>query len=143
MTVAREHLVALLFIVAVSLVVFVMRLRRRMSMAMAALLLYVAILAISPHVFPWYTTVLLLWVPLVIRPLWTGRRLVGSALAIVVVWYVVSVSLFQYYYTSGPHHYVPVWTSYYELTYWPAAIILLVAAGVGVKNMLRKRVQKL
>lgn len=143
MTVAREHLVALLFIVTVSLVVFVQRLRRRMSMAMAALLLYVGILAISPHVFPWYMTVLLLWVPLLIRPLWKGGRFSGSALAVVVVWYVVCVSLFQYYYTSGPHHYVPDWTSYYELSYWPAVIVLVIAASIGVKNLLRMRVQQL
>jgi len=114
-----------------------------MSMAMAALLLYAAILAISPHVFPWYTTVLLLWVPLLIRPLWKAHRFVGSALAVVVVWYVVSVSLLQYYDTSGPHHYVPDWTSFYMLTYWPTTIILIIAAIVGVKNMVSERVQKL
>src|SRR5579859_5935611 len=142
-TVAREHVVALLFIIAVSLGVFVLRLRQRMSMAMAALLLYAAILAISPHVFSWYTTVLLLWVPLLIRPLWKARRFVGSALGVAVVWYVISVSLLQYYDTSGPHHYVPDWTSFYMLTYWPAAIILIVAAIVGVKNMVSERVQKL
>ena len=142
-TVAREHIVALLFIVAVSLAVFVLRLRQRMSMAMAALLLYVAILAISPHVFPWYTTVLLLWVPLLIRPLWKARRFSGSALAVVVVWYIVSISLLQYYDTSGPHHYVPDWTPYYVLTYWPTAILLVIAAIVGVKNMVRRRVQNI
>jgi hypothetical protein len=142
-TVAREHVVALLFILAVSLVVFVQRLRRRMSLEMAALLLYVAILAISPHVFPWYLPVLLLWVPLLLHPLWIDHRLSGSALAILVVWYVVCVSLFQYYYTSGPHHYVPDWTSYYELSYWPAAIVLAIAVIAGVKNMMHERVQKL
>jgi len=112
-----------------------------MSMAMAALLLYVAILAISPHVFPWYTTVLLLWVPLLIRPLWKNRRLVGSALAVAIVWYVVSVSLLSYYDTSGPHHYVPDWTPFYVLTYWPTAIALIIAAIIGVKNMVGERVQ--
>jgi hypothetical protein len=139
--VAHEHLVAELFIIAVSLVIFVLRLRQRMSMAMAALLLFVAILAISPHVFPWYMTVVLLWVPLLIRPLWKGRRFSGSALAIVAAWYVVCVSLFQYYYAAGPHYYIPDWTSYYVLSYWPAAILLLIAAIFGVKNMLHMRVQ--
>ena len=141
--VAREHLISLLFIISVSLVVFVLRLRQRMSMAMAALLLFVAILAISPHVFPWYTTVLLMWIPLLIGPLWKGRRLIGSALAVSVVWYVVSVSILQYFYTSGPHHYVPVWTSYYEIAYWPVAIILATATFVGVRNIFRTRSQNL
>jgi hypothetical protein len=141
--IAREHVVSLSFIIAVSLVVFVLRLRQRMSMAMAALLLFVAILAISPHVFPWYTTVLLMWVPLLIGPLWTGRRLIGHALAVGAVWYFVSVSILQYYYTSGPHHYVPDWTSYYEIAYWPVAIILAIAVFVGVRDMFRIRSQSL
>lgn len=140
-TVAREHVVAVMFMIAVSLAVFVLRLRQRMSMEMAALVLFVAILAISPHVFPWYTTILLLWVPLLIRPLWKARRFAGSALAVVVVWYVVGVSLLQYYYATGPHRHVPDWTSYYVLSYWPATIMLLIAAIIGVKNMLNKRGQ--
>ena len=164
-TVAREHLVSLLFIVAVSLVVFVARLRRRMSMPMAALLLFGAILAISPHVFPWYTTVLLLWMPLLIGPLWTRRRMIGSAtragtspaptlygirdlvrnrvgaglvpaLVVLAVWYFVCVSILQYYYTSGPHHYVPNWTSYYQVAYLPLVIVLAMAAIVGLIHIL-------
>jgi len=133
--IAREHVVSVLFVIAVSLVVFVLRLRQRMSMAMAALLLFVAILAISPHVFPWYTTVLLMWVPLLIGPLWTGHRFIGKSLVVGAVWYLVCVSLLQYFYTSGPHHYVPDWTSYYQIAYWPAAVILVVAAIVGVRNI--------
>ncbi len=140
-TVAREHLVSLLFIIAVSLAVFVLRLRQRMSMAMAAFLLFGAILAISPHVFPWYTTVLLMWVPLLIGPLWTGRRLIGKSLIICAVWYLISISLLQYYYTSGPHHYVPDWTSYYQIAYTPFLIILALAAIVGIRNMFRIRSQ--
>ena len=142
-TIDREHIVAVLFILAVSLVVFVLRLRQHMSMAMAALLFYVAILAISPHVFPWYMTVLLLWVPLLIRSLRQARRLVGSALVVAIIWYVVSTSLLQYYDATGAHRHVPDWTLFYVLTYWPTAIILLIAAIIGVKNMVGERVQKL
>ena len=141
--VAREHLVSLLFILTVSLVVFVLRLRQRMSMAMAALLLFVAILAISPHVFPWYTTVLLMWIPLLMGPLWKEGRLIGRALAVGAVWYFVSVSILEYFYTSGPHHYVPDWTPYYEIAYWPVAIILAIATFVGIRNMLHARSQNI
>ncbi len=142
-TIDREHVVAALFILAVSLVVFVLRLRQRMSMAMAALLFYVAILAISPHVFPWYMTVLLLWMPLLIRPFWKNRRFAASALAVATVWYVVSVSLLSYYDSTGPHRHVPDWTPFYVLTYWPTVIVLIIAAIIGVKNMVSERVQKL
>lgn len=145
--VALERLVSLLFIAAVSLAVFVSRLRQRMSMAMAALVLFGAILAISPHVFPWYTTVLLMWIPLLIGPLWTHRGLIGKALAVGAVWYLISVSILQYYYTSGPHHYVPNWTSYYQFAYLPVVIALAVAAIIGARNMLsirlRDRIMKL
>ncbi len=140
---ARERLVSPLFIISVSLLVFVLRLRQRMSMAMAALLLFVAILAISPHVFPWYTPFLLMWIPLVIGPLWKGRKLIGSALAVSVVWYFVSISILQYFYTSGPRHYVPDWTTYYEIVYWPVAVILAIAAFIGVRNMFRTRSRNL
>jgi len=133
--VAREHLVSLLFIVAVSLVVFVLRLRQRMSMPMAALLLFGAILAISPHVFPWYTTVLLVWIPLLIGPLWTRRRLIGKSLAAGVAWYFICLSLLQYYYTSTPNHRVPDWTLYYQVAYLPIVIVLAIAAIVGVIHM--------
>jgi len=133
--VAREHLVSLLFIVAVSLVVFVLRLRQRMSMPMAALLLFGAILAISPHVFPWYTTVLLVWIPLLIGPLWTGRRLIGKSLAVGVAWYFICLSLLQYYNNSSPHHGIPDWTSYYQVAYLPIVIVLAIAAIVGVIHM--------
>jgi len=133
--VAREHLVSLLFIVAVSLVVFVLRLRQRMSTPMAALLLFGAILAVSPHVFPWYTTVLLVWIPLLIGPLWTGRRLIGKSLAVGVAWYFICLSLLQYYYNSWPHHRIPDWTSYYQFAYLPIVIILAIAAIVGVIHM--------
>ncbi len=126
---------------AVSLAVFVLRLRQHMGIPMAAFLLFGAILAISPHVFPWYTTVLLMWVPLLIGPLWTRRRLIGKSLMVGAVWYFISVSLLQYYYTSGPHHYVPDWTSYYQIAYIPFLTILAVAAIVGVRNMFRIRSQ--
>jgi len=135
--VAREHLVSLLFIVAVSLVVFVLRLRQRMGMPMAALLLFGAILAISPHVFPWYTTVLLVWIPLLIGPLWTRRRLIGKSPAVGVVWYFICLSLLQYYYISTPHHGIPdwTWTLYYQVAYLPIVIVLAIAAIVGVIHM--------
>ncbi len=134
-SVAREHLVSLLLIVAVSLVVFVLRLRQRMSMPMAALLLFGAILAISPHVFPWYTTVLLVWIPLLIGPLWTRRRLIGKSLAVGVAWYFICLSLLQYYSNSSPHHRVPDWTLYYQVAYLPIVIVLAIAAIVGVIHM--------
>ena len=66
-----EHIVDVLLVSAVSLIVFVMRLRGRISRETGVLLLYGVVHAISSHVFPWYTTTLLLWVPVFVGPLWT------------------------------------------------------------------------
>jgi hypothetical protein len=71
---ALEHVVELLSIGITTLVVFALRLRDRISREMAALLLFGVVLAISSHVFPWYTTILLLWIPALLWTPGSGRR---------------------------------------------------------------------
>ncbi len=141
--VMRQHIVSLLIIIAVTVTVFVLRLRRSISMEMATLALFGAILAVSTHVFPWYNTILLVWVPVLIGPLWTGRGISGRGLVIGVVWYFICVSLIEYLYTSGPHDYVPNWTSYYQVAYIPVVLALAIAAVVGVRNKLSMRARDL
>jgi hypothetical protein len=131
-TITLEHIVDLLLVSAVSLIVFVMRLRRRISIEAGLLLLYGVVLSISSHVFPWYTTTLLLWVPVLVGPLWTRVGLSGRSLAIIAVWYFTVTSLLGYFFNLD-------WTPYYRLVYTPVIIALGVAAIIGVVNRFRRQ----
>jgi len=131
-TITLEHIVDLLLVSAVSLIVFVMRLRRRISIEAGLLLLYGVVLSISSHVFPWYTTTLLLWMPVLVGPLWTRVGLSGRSLAIIAVWYFTVTSLLGYFFNSD-------WTPYYRLVYTPVIIALGVAAIIGVVNRFRRQ----
>ncbi len=131
-TITLEHIVDLLLVSAVSLIVFVMRLRRRISIETGLLLLYGVVLSISSHVFPWYTTTLLLWVPVLVGPLWTRGGLSGRSLAIIAVWYFTVTSLLGYFFNSD-------WTLYYRLVYTPVMIALGMAAIIGVVNRFRRQ----
>ena len=131
-TITLEHIVDLLLVSAVSLIVLVMRLRGRISIEAGVLLLYGVVLSISSHVFPWYTTTLLLWVPVLVGPLWTRMGLSGRNLAVIAVWYFTVTSLLGYFFNSD-------WTPYYRLVYTPVMIVLGVAAIIGVLNRFRSQ----
>jgi len=129
-TITLEQSVALLLVSAVSLIVFVMRLRERISIETGVLILYGVVLSISSHVFPWYSTTLLLWVPVLVGPLWTRVGLSGRNLAVMAVWYFSVTSLLGYFFTAD-------WTLYYRLVYIPVVIALGIAALIGVLNRFR------
>src|SRR5258706_6469135 len=138
-TISLEHITDFLLICAVSLIVFVLRLYDRISRETAVLLLFGVVLSISSHVFPWYTTTLLLWLPVLIGPLWKHKGLVGGGLAIIVVWYFTLTSIFGYFFKGipGQPHPAPDWTPYYNFVYWPVVIVLTVAAIIGIVNLYR------
>ncbi len=151
-TIALEHIVDLVVISVVSLVVLVQRLRERISLEAAALLLFGAVLSISSHVFPWYTTALLLWVPLLLMggkmsiaapgepslgktpitraslSLWI--TLVYTNLAILAVWYFTCASILGYFFSTARD-----WTVYYWLVYDPVMIALGAAAIIGIIHL--------
>jgi hypothetical protein len=129
-TIILEHIVDALLVSAVSLIVLVMRLRKHISIEAGVLLLYGVVLSISSHVFPWYTTTLLLWVPVFVGPLWTRVGLSGRNLAAIAVWYFTVTSLLGYFFNSD-------WTLYYRLVYTPVIIALGAAAIIGVLNRFR------
>lgn len=133
-----EHAVAALLMLALSLIVFAQRLRDRMSVETGILLLFGGVLSVSSHVFPWYTTTLLLWVPLTLAPLWTSRRLNAKTLAVLAVWYFTCVSLLGYFFNSGPH-FVLDWTPYYRSVYFPVMLALALAALIGLAYLWKKR----
>lgn len=132
-----EHIVTFLLIAGLSSVVFVLRLRKRMSIETAVFLLFGVVLSVSSHVFPWYTTTLLLWIPVLLGPLWTRNGLVGSGLAIAATWYFTCVSLLGYFFNPGPINPSPDWTVYYQVVYTPVVVALGVAAMIGIMNLFR------
>lgn len=127
-TITIEHIVDLLLVSVVSLVVLVLRLRERISIETAILLLFGTVLSISSHVFPWYTTTLLLWVPLLLvgrKSLWTS--FVGKNLVILAVWYFTCTSILGYFFRTTND-----WMTYYRFVYDPVMIALGVAAVIGI-----------
>ena len=140
-TITLEHIVDFLLLGVAFLVVFVLRVRNYLSIEAAVLLLFGVVLSISSHVFPWYTTTLLLWVPVLVGPLWTRMGPGGRSLAISAVWYFTTTSLLGYFFNPGPGNPSPDWTLYYRLTYTPVMIALGVAAIIGVVNHFRSRIR--
>lgn len=141
---AIEHVVELLSICAALLVVFALRLRDRISREMATLLIFGVVLAISSHVFPWYNPILLLWVPVLLVPLWqrsktTGRWSVvsgvsGTGLAIAAVWLFTFASVLSYFPGPGVTGPFASWTTYYHFVYIPLVVALGVAVLLGMKK---------
>ncbi len=122
--VLAEYAVDALFVGPIALWIFLLRIRERISMEAATLVLIGTVYAVSTHIFPWYTAVLLLFVPLLIGPLWTHKGLHGQGIAIAGVWYFVCTSLTAYYFRNTID-----WTLYYDFVY--GVTVLLLAVGIG------------
>jgi Glycosyltransferase family 87 len=135
-TIELEHLVDVFLLGTASVIVFVLRWRNRISIEAGTLILFGVVLCISSHVFPWYTTILLLWVPVLLVPFWSNTGLVGQGLAIIAVWYFTTTVLLSYFF--NPAQGVPDdWTMYYRFVYWPVMIALGIATLIGVMNVIR------
>jgi len=117
-----EHVVDVVLVSVVSLVVLILRQRDRITIEAGVLVLFGVVLSISSHVFPWYTTTLLLWVPLLLR-----KGSIGTNLAIVAIWYFSCTSILSYFFNAAPN-----WTLYYRLVYDPVILVLGVAAIIGI-----------
>ena len=101
-TIWLEHVVDVFAIGATSVIVFVLRWRNNITVEAGALILFGVVLSISSHVFPWYTTILLLWVPVLLVPFWSNTGLVGRGLGIIAVWYFTKTVLLRYFINPGP-----------------------------------------
>ena len=128
-----EHVVDLAVVGVVFLIVLVLRLRERISMEMATLLLIGTALAISTHVFPWYATALLPWVAVLVGPLWVCKCPSGKGLAIVLVWYFTCISLLGYFFNNTQD-----WHVYYALVYDVVMVGLGVAAVIGLLHLTKR-----
>jgi hypothetical protein len=131
-----ERIVAVVLLASVSLVVFVLRQRERLSVEVATLVLIGTFLSISSHVFPWYTTALLPWVAMQVGPLQIREGLSGKGMAIAAFWYVPCASLLGYFFA-----YTHDWRVYYALVYGVLMAGLALAAITGMMQFL-SRVKK-
>ncbi|HYX49726.1 MAG TPA: glycosyltransferase 87 family protein, partial [Ktedonobacteraceae bacterium] len=132
-TITIEHLVDVFVIGATAVIIFTLRWRNRISMEAGILILFGVVLSISSHVFPWYSTILLLWVPVLLVPFWSRTGLVGQGLAVIAVWYFTTVALLSYFFNPVQGN-SNDWTAYYRLVYWPVVVALCVAALISVTN---------
>jgi len=128
-TVLVQYAVDALLAGSITLLTFFLRVRNRISMEVATLMLIGTIYAVSTHIFPWYTPVLLLFVPLLVGPLWTSKGLHGKGIAIAGVWYFVCTSLLAYFFRSTLD-----WTLYYLFVYGVTVLMLTVGIGYIIKN---------
>ncbi|GAC1397857.1 MAG: hypothetical protein NVSMB49_04450 [Ktedonobacteraceae bacterium] len=120
-TVLVQYAVDVLLVGSMTLLLFRLRIRERISLELATLIFIGMIYAISTHIFPWYTPALLLFVPLLFGPLWTSKGMNGKGIAIISVWYFVCTSLTAYFFRSTLD-----WTLYYIFVYGVTVCMLVV-----------------
>ena len=130
--VTQEHVVAFLLLVGASLAVFLLRQSERISVESGILVLFGLVLAISSHVFPWYTTALLPWIVLLL-PARNAQRMpvplfLARLLLLLAPWVFACVSLLSYWQD---------WSTYYAWVYQPLVIELLLAVLIASCYALR------
>jgi hypothetical protein len=128
-TVLVQYGVDVLLVGPVCLLVLWLRWQERISMEMAALILIGTVYSVSTHIFPWYTIALLLFVPLLIEPLWRATGLRGKGIAVAAIWYFVCTSLYAYYFRNTND-----WTLYYRVVYGVTVLIVAVGIVYALKN---------
>ncbi|GCE05688.1 glycosyltransferase family 87 protein [Dictyobacter aurantiacus] len=124
------YAVDLLLVCSVSLWIWIRRLQERISMEASVLILFCVIFLISSHVFPWYTTVLLPPVALMVGSPWTrASGWSGRALACIGLWYFVCASIVSYFFGTSLN-----WNLYYTYVYGVTGVFLLLALLLGARN---------
>ena len=124
-TIMQQHIVDAIVVAGMSFIVLLLRLFKGLSIEAGTLLLIGTMLAISSHIFPWYTPALLSLIVVLVGPLWTPRGPSGKGLAVGIVWYFTCISLTGYFFNNTRD-----WHIYYEFVYD------VVMAGLGAALML-------
>jgi hypothetical protein len=133
-----EHGVAGVLVIGGVGVVFMLRLRKRISVEMAILILIATIFSISSFVYPWYVTVLIPWVALLLGPLWTetGKGLPcvsAKSIAVLAPWYFICTVDAEYLFLGKF-----AWSLYYILVYGGVCALLLIALVVALSQHVHK-----
>jgi len=101
------------------------------SMEAATLILFGTVFVASSHIFPWYTAVLLPWVAVLVKPIWTRKGgLSGKSLAITLAWYFPCIIIIHYFFDH-----IRDWTVYYIVVYSVIVVGLCIATIVGIRHM--------
>ncbi len=124
-TIMQQHIVDAIVVAGMSFIVLLLRLFKGLSIEAGTILLIGTVLAISSHIFPWYTPALLSWIVVLVGPLWTPRGPSGKGLAVGIAWYFTCISLTGYFFNNTRD-----WHIYYEFVYD------VVMAGLGAALML-------
>ncbi|HCI80473.1 MAG TPA: hypothetical protein DHW02_12375 [Ktedonobacter sp.] len=123
--------VDVLLAVPIIALVFIQRLRERMSIEMAGLILTGLVYAVSPHIFPWYTPALLLFIPLLVHPLWMRHegaiQWSGKGIAMAATWYFACASIAGYFFS-----YTLDWMPYYIFVYDVVVLLLAIAGCIAM-----------
>ncbi len=126
--------VDVLIVVPVLLIVVLQRLRNRLSVEMAVLILVGSFLAASAHIFPWYAAAFLPWLALLLGPIWDTRGFHARGLALVMVWYFTCTVTLSYFPGLKQYFTDTNWLLYFGASFgvvlvgWAVALCLGVAA---------------
>lgn len=134
-----EHGVAGVLVIGGASAVFMLRLRERISVEMAILILIATIFSISSYVYPWYVTALIPWVVLLPGPLWIegGKglpRISAKSIAVLAPWYFICTVDSEYLFLGKF-----AWSLYYILVYGGVCALLLLALVVGLSQIVPKK----
>src|SRR5579863_9088934 len=129
-TVTQEYIVDFIVVGLVSLIVLVWRLFN-LSVEAATLILIETVLAVSSHVFPWYTTALLPWIAILIGPLWTSRGPQARGIAVGIAGYFTCISITGYFFNT------PDWHLYYLYAYGAVLLALGIALLLAGSQQVR------
>jgi Glycosyltransferase family 87 len=130
-TLSLEHITSLFVISIISLTVLTLRQRAPISIEAATLVLVSTVLAISPHVFPWYTVGLLPWIAVLAGPLWSSKKPNGKGIAVAAVWYFNFAVLLSYIPSVALWNTTPIWLVYYASAYGVVLLGLAIASLVA------------
>jgi Glycosyltransferase family 87 len=132
-TIMQQRVVDGSVVCGMALVVLALRLFKLINMEAATIVLIGTVLAVSSHVFPWYTTALLPWIVLLIGPLWTRQGLNAKGLAVGIAWYFTCISLTGYFFNNTQD-----WHIYYALVYDVVMAGLGAALLLGIWELLKQ-----
>ncbi len=115
------------------LVVLVQRIRGRMSVEAAVLILTGMVLTVYAHIFPWYATALLPWIAMLAVPIWTKKGFSARGLAITMVWYFTCTAILSY--VPGLKQFATHdnWFIYYDVTFGVVLAGFVVAAVMSLR----------
>ncbi|GCE19763.1 glycosyltransferase family 87 protein [Dictyobacter kobayashii] len=129
------YVVDLLLVSCVGLWIWFRRLQGRISMEASVLILFGLIFLISTHVFPWYTTVMLPWVALLLGSPWSREKgWNGVTLSCIGLWYFVCASMLSYFLGSSLN-----WDWYYLAVYDVTLLMLVLALLLDIMHWRKER----